>query len=465
MPPKDGELDKIEARPSPKAAKSKARHKSWTKSWLKGRKLELSPALAAFDGIDFEKKRQFLVQLAKDCASYGVPTHRMEYLLESVSESLGTNCSFLVLPGCVMLSVKNIEMVEYQTLILKVNFGFNMNKLRLVNELCHEMLQSKKSLEEALDNLKTIRNEPGAPLLVNLVTFSLTAFIFNMIGFGGSWIDGLGATGLGLLVGGFQILAIKSPGNFSYLFEFTSAMVCAFLANQLATYSSLFCFHPQIMVFSALSLLLPGLGITLAIIEISTRNFVSGVVRLFSCLFGVLLLGFGYSVGQSVYPVANGYTCDAPPMDWVWNIPLIPVGAFAICLTLGAKKQQVPVMVSISSLGFASSLALSRFMQPALVATISTLIIGLVSNIYARMTYSPSVAPVLSGILFLTPGSFGLKASLRFLTGQAPSGQDFAVDMFLIAMSITCGLLISNVVIWPIRKLLPLSKSQFYFLV
>jgi hypothetical protein len=60
------------------------------------------------------------------------------------------------------------------------------------------------------------------------------------------------------------------------------------------------CINENIILLSAVFILLPGLTFTQAIIELSTRNLISGTVRLFSALFTAMFLGFGAMLGTAL---------------------------------------------------------------------------------------------------------------------------------------------------------------------
>ena len=279
-------------------------------------------------------------------------------------------------------------------------------------------------------------------------------------------MDGSVSLLLGLLVGFLQIISNNTPQSFSYLFEFSAALFSSFVAHLLSRLlAPSSCINIQTAVFSSLAILLPGLPVTLAIIEIATRHFVSGIIRLFAALFSALLLGYGYFVGSSIYPSSNSACIPDGPMDWYFNIFLVPLGALLIALALDARPHQLFIMILVSSLGFTCAIMLSPHFSPSLVATISTIFIGLSSNVYARISRSPAIAPILGGILMLTPGSFGLKASLNFLGSQDVTGQNFVTAMFTIAMSITIGLFCSTLLAYPFQLLLPLPKHTFYFII
>lgn len=83
-------------------------------------------------------------------------------------------------------------------------------------------------------------------------------------------------------------------------------------------------------------------------------------------------------------------------------------------------------------------------------------LVGLISNAYSRLSNDIAIAPILSGILMLVPGSMGVRSSLLILGNNIGSGTNVAFQMISIAMSITVGLFSSSLVVWPIR-----TKNSF----
>jgi hypothetical protein len=61
-------------------------------------------------------------------------------------------------------------------------------------------------------------------------------------------------------------------------------------------------------------------------------------------------------------------------------------------------------------------------------------------------TNSPS-AQVLSGILVLVPGGIGIRGSAALLEHDLLSGLGFTIDMLVVSLSITLGLLIAKIVL------------------
>ena len=110
-------------------------------------------------------------------------------------------------------------------------------------------------------------------------------------------------------------------------------------------------------------------------------------------------------------------------------------------------------MIAVSCAGFICASALSRFKtfgtsnEGPIVS--AALLIGVVSNFYARLTGDVAIAPILAGIILLVPGSYGVRSSLGFLTKQTEVGLGVAFDMFIIAICITVGIFIATLIVWP----------------
>ncbi|KAJ1518128.1 hypothetical protein HMI54_002435 [Coelomomyces lativittatus] len=73
--------------------------------------------------------------------------------------------------------------------------------------------------------------------------------------------------------------------------------------------------------------------------------------------------------------------------------------------------------------------------------------VGITSNIYSRFTKNPAIAPILSGVILLVPGSLGVRSSLALIDSSSfGNGSNFAFQVILTALSLSIGILASHVV-------------------
>ena len=90
---------------------------------------------------------------------------------------------------------------------------------------------------------------------------------------------------------------------------------------------------------------------------------------------------------------------------------------------------------------------------PELGVFVGALIIGSLSNLYARISHRPAAVPLMPGIMLLVPGGIGFQSFASLLHKDVVYGIDTAFTMFLIAAGLVGGLLVANVAVAP-RKIL-----------
>ncbi|KAI9098028.1 hypothetical protein DFS34DRAFT_619392 [Phlyctochytrium arcticum] len=411
--------------------------------------------ISGIDPLDLITKRDFLIKLSRACAMYGSPGHRLEFHLRTVSEAIGVESNYFALPSLMLISFGN-EDHSSTTHLVKAPQGFNMSKLSAVNALCNSVEQGEILMEEALARLTDIRAMHEYSRSVFLASFPITSFGISLMGFGLGWIEALISGALGLLVG-LLVLAAERFVSFTYLLDFASALTVGILTRALRTIPAFECLNDTLVTLSALAVLLPGLSLTISIIEISTRNMVSGTVRMFHALFTAMLLGFGMSVGPLLITApALSSTCPSTAISPYYYFLIFPPLSISLCVFFQARgTKQIAIMTVVSALGFITYYLLN--LLPAvrkngqISIVVSAFVIGLTSNIYARISRDVAVAPILAGILLLVPGSVGVRSTLGFLGANSTDGTNFAFQMLIIGMSITIGLFAASLVVWPIR--------------
>eukprot|EP00842_Homolaphlyctis_polyrhiza_P007031 jgi/Hompol1/917/HPOL_001051-RA len=407
------------------------------------------------DREDYELKRDFMLELTRAMAEYGLPSHRLEYHLEAIGECLGIKSSYAVHPGLILMSFMTKKRSS-ETFFIKQYQGYSMGKLSALNDLCFEVVHGAITVEEAGKRLADIRASKNSPAWTALITFPLIAFSICACGFSGTWGDSLIAAIVSIPVAGLS-LATEYVPSITYLVEFLSALVSTVLgkALRLGLETSFPCLATDKIVFSAIAILLPGLSLTTSIIEISTRNMVSGTVRMFHAIFTAVLLGFGFAVGDNLtsrFPldVPDPKVCSSQPISLFWSFIMFPILGISISYQFFARRQQYPIMLLAQITGFSITIFLPRIdaLKNNLEATtiIAAFAIGLISNLYSRITRDVAIAPIIGGILLLVPGSVGVRSTLGFISQDALGGTAVAFQMLMIGLSITIGLFLATLI-------------------
>lgn len=265
-----------------------------------------------------------------------------------------------------------------------------MGRLAKVHKIARAVVYNQMDPHEALMSLKLVNAEKSPySVWVMLASYAMCSGLIAPLVFKGSWYDMVAGMGLGLVVGLTSLLASRYS-VYSDVFEVSTSIVIAFVAKALRDYV---CFTG--LVLSGIVILLPGLSLTTAIMELSSRYMISGSVRMFYSLIYCLFLGFGLSIGSNLWDVFRepppgdlkmGY-CHPATEPWRWV--LFPLLAIAFNIQLNAQPRQWPVMVVCSSVGYAVSEFAGMYWPHSLhiAAAVSAFVVGLLGNLYERLTH------------------------------------------------------------------------------
>ncbi|KAJ3013114.1 UNVERIFIED_CONTAM: hypothetical protein HDU68_000870 [Siphonaria sp. JEL0065] len=333
-------------------------------------------------------KRNFIIKLSKCFFAYGAPTHQLEPHLTEVSKALNIDAHFLLMPGIVLISFGSASHNSKVHFIKQVG-GMHMSKLAQVNALCLTVTKQLVDIYNAVELLDAICDARDYPWWLSLLTFPITSFCFALLMFQTTWLEAVVSGILGFIAGVIYVMFGSSV--FILLPEFLAGLTAAFAAKavQGSFYNNGISFDPLKVVLSSLIMFLPGMSLTIAVIELSTRNLVSGTVRMFGALFTALFLGFGMMVGESLVLWHDSSLKVAPPANTpttqLWSILFFVPMAMSINLLFQASKHQWPIMCFASFTGYVvvnlANLVPALAKQPIAINVIVSAAIGIVSNV------------------------------------------------------------------------------------
>ncbi len=95
------------------------------------------------------------------------------------------------------------------------------------------------------------------------------------------------------------------------------------------------------------------------------------------------------------------------------------------------------------------------YLQPDINTAFASFVVGVSGSICSRFSHHPPLVTVLSGILLQVPGSLGVKGFTSFIENDVLSGTGTTFQMVYTGLSITVGLFIANLVVFPHHALTP----------
>lgn len=231
----------------------------------------------------------FLIALADALLEAGCSTHRLEDKIENICRAKGLESEVLIVPTGIHLQLKHHSSIITRFIRVK-KLGIKMNRLHDLSDFCDQIIYrglgtrlAKKQLEKIL-----IKEDPY-PQSVVIICFSIVSMFFQFI-LGGGILNCLFCAFLGVIV-------YFSEGFFSRTerTSFLSNFISAFLVTTLCIIFQILTINKDIelLILSGLIILVPGLGLTNAIAELSHRQFVSGSSRLIEALLILCFISFG----------------------------------------------------------------------------------------------------------------------------------------------------------------------------
>lgn len=399
------------------------------------------------------EKINFILKLGRALHAHGYPAHRLEEVLEKASERLGLHAQFFSTPTSMLAAFGPED--DQQTFLLRVTPGeVNLARLAELDDVTIGVLRGADdpaSGAALIDHIlsKPVEYSPGLRTIAyGLASAAASRFL------GGGWREIVFSALIGWLIG---LLAA--------LFERTSELkrvfepVAAFIASAVTALLGL-AFGPFAIshtMLAGLIVLMPGLTLTVAMIELSTQHLSSGTSRLNSAFITFLAIGFGVAVGSSAVNLLAGIlsgplptTRPIPLPEWT-ILPAVVVMPLAFTILLRAHRSDALWIVLAGGIGIGGSQLGDLLLGPQLGVFFGALLIGIFSSAYARWMDRPAVITQVPGILLLVPGSIGFRGLAAMLDEKVISGIDTTFKMILTAVALVAGTLIASVIA-PVRR-------------
>lgn len=409
-----------------------------------------------FAVADILQRQDYVLRLARSMIRFGAPSHRLEDAIDHTAKTLELNLQCIYLPNVMIVAFTDYETHTSETHLLKCSAGLNMYKFAQVHQILKLVTHSSMPVEEAIMKLDAINTEKDLwPRWAIILSYALASFCTATMFYKGSWVDAGVAMMIGTLVGLMSWLSEKVP-SYAHICEVTMSVVVAFIAEAL---------HHQVcrssVKMAGIVMLLPGYTITTSILELSSRHMISGSVRLFYAIIFSLLLGYGLTIGASLWnlidpsskPAAVTGACPET-LDPKWNILFVPVFALSLNIWLKASPRQWVLATVLSIIGYVISYATATWAggKTEVSSALAAFAIGLCGNVYQRMTHQLTFQAVVCAVFFLVPGSLGLKGAMAWFTDDMAGGVNFALQMVITAIAISVGLFASALVVYPMGK-------------
>lgn len=394
--------------------------------------------------------RSLLLRFGQALHEAGAPAHRIEEAMASLAGRLGVEGRFFTTPTSIFVGFG--PPVSAETAVLRVEpAGVNLGRMSLLDAALEEVESGRLDAERAVERVEAIaaaRSPYPEPLFVACFGVSAAAVAVFL---GGGVRELVAAAAIGLQTGLLALVAGRAAA-WSRVFEWVASPAAALAALGWAL--AIGPLVPEVASLAGLIVLVPGLGLTVATIELASRHLVSGVARLAGAGIAFLAIGFGLALGKRLEPaIGSASAAGASPLPAWATVAALLVAPLALTVLFRARQRDAGVILLTGALAYLVARGVTGVAGSDVGVLAAAFVLGLSGNLYTRAFRKPSAVPVVPGILMLVPGSLGVRSIGSLFQRQALSGVEFAFGMIALAVALVAGLLFANLVLPPRRAL------------
>lgn len=390
-----------------------------------------------------DPRPDFLVALARALHEAGVPAHRLE-------DAVGRAALALEVPfDCLSQPTSLILGVGPEVRVLRVQpREAHLARQVAIEAVGDAVATGALDARAGLAHLDAVLAEPERHgLLAQLLTpgvASASAAVFLH----GSAQSMLVSAALGLGVGLLDRVARTFP-EYARLHVLVASFAVAAAATALSRAVALPV--PAVTLAGVISLL-PGLTVTVAMTELATGHLASGTARAMGASVTFLMLAIGTSFGWEIAgllpPAMRGKPPPLPDEAGWW---VLPIAAAAFTVALRARRRDYPFILMVSALGYGAARQGQEWLGAELGASLGGLVVGLASNLFARLRRVATAVTQVPALLLLVPGSVGFTGFGALIEDDVQRGVEAMFSMLVIAGALVAGQLTAGVLLPPRR--------------
>lgn len=411
----------------------------------------------AYTDAGYVERISFVVDLAERLHAYGTTVQRLEGAIESVARRLGLECEPWVNPTGMVLAFSDPSRpagMSDTTRVVRLGSGdTDLYRLCETDRIAEDVMAGTLDVPAGRAALRALLRGIG-----------WRGRVFQVLGFGLAsaavagllrlpWLD-IGTAGvIGLMIGLLDAAAQSRP-RLSEAFEAIAGLLAGTVSILVASLIGPLNFNT--VIIAALIVLLPGMALTNAMNELTSRHLVSGTARFAGAMTTILKLTIGTAIALNVAhmvgldPVVRAWR---PQPEWVVLSALV-IGAYAFAVLFRAHRRDYPLVMSAAASGYLISRFGGEVFDAPAGVFLAAFTMTAAGNIYARVFNRPGALVRLPGIIMLVPGSVALRGVISLVQAQdIGAGQDAAMAALNTLMALLAGLMFGNLLVTARRNL------------
>lgn len=391
-----------------------------------------------------EQQISYIARLGAAMAASNYPVTMVSQMIERASTVYGLKTDFIALPNHIQVlgsAAESGSVVKAAHIGGDLRFDQTFPLAGLVSDTLRGRVDPVAG-ETRLDRVEELPQP--YPSLVTVLGYGVWSAGLALV-LEPTVLNVLAAAVLGIMVGLFWVAGQRVPG-LGHLVPVFSAFavtaICILGARHLELdHVGLRALIPPLAMF------LPGAAITLAVIELTSRDVISGSSRLIAGFVQIVQLAFGIIIAAQLLGLDESQLSPeavnkiGPWAPWLGVV----VYAVGVMLFMAPPRSFLPWLVAISSIAYAAQFVGDLVLGSYASGFCGGLALSVAALLMSRLRGSPpAITMILPGFWLLVPGSMGLIG----VTEVFGADGDAALPATLISMiSVAFGLQ-AGLVLW-----------------
>jgi uncharacterized membrane protein YjjP (DUF1212 family) len=383
-----------------------------------------------------DERRAVVDYLARLGAAMLAADYSVDYVrrvLTGASDRFHLEHRFLILPNYVQVGESCHSRIEHVGSALRYDQAFQLGGLvrrTYRNSICPEDGTAELTRILALPH--------PLPWWINMIGYAVQSAAYGLI-LQPTPAGLVAATGFGLLVGALDIVA-RYNAAFLRLLPFISAFIVTFAAFSIGRWLHMGQDSLRVLI-PPLTLFLPGVGITLAILEASSGESVSAAARLTQGFTRLAQLALGIVLAIQALGLTQWELTDVPRNLLGPWAPWLGVAVYGLGIMLyqGPPRRFLPWLLVILYVSYAAQFATAQLFGAYTSGFGGGLALMLCTLALGELRTTPSARVLLApGFWLMVPSSVGLVGITEIVGGDG--GSTNAIILMLVSMvSISLG--------------------------
>lgn len=390
---------------------------------------------------------EFLLELGEALLDAGDSVGHVESTLRNVAEVNGiAGLGVVALPSSIVLSVEQDDTVATEVRTTTAG-ALRLDQIDDVLHVVRDAERAAITAAEGSEQLARIRAaEPAAPRRVLIAAYVVSTVGLAMVLRGGLLEVAVAAV-LGALVGAFRLATASQRPSYQAFWPLIAATVVSASVFAVARVLDDLTVFPVLV--SPLITFLPGGLLTIAVLELSTGQIVSGASRLAAGAMQLVLLALGIVAGAQLVGVPGGDIRAGGEGIVAALVPWVGVGLFGLGVAWfhGARTEAHWWILLVLYVAYAGQVIGGLLFGTALSAFFGAVAMTPTAVLASRQRSGPTpLVTFLPGFWILVPGALGLEGVTRIIGDGADSGAGALVTALTSMIGISLGLLLGLVI-------------------